>query len=156
MGRPKFTPKTVPSTSTITTPSNTPTHHPKRHLDPVSHFGTVHFPTDIQTHTHRLTDGLGDRSVKWALTLAVLIQSDVLIILLEHQCTIFYCRWAIACSGVYVDRAYNARRMHCMQATASWQPASYCSAWPSCVFLNCYIRVHFASTPISILNLSIS
>jgi len=33
-------------------------------------------------------------------TLAVLIQSDALRILLEH-------RYAIACSGMYVDRAYN-------------------------------------------------
>jgi len=43
-------------------PSNTPiprlTHsRPKWHPDPVSHFATVHFQTDQQTH--QLTDGLG-------------------------------------------------------------------------------------------------
>ena len=49
---------------------------------------TLSGQTDIQTH--RPTDGLGDRSVWWALTLAVLIQSDALIIL--TPCTIFRCR----------------------------------------------------------------
>ena len=56
--------------------------------------------THTQTHTHRPIDGLSDMSVRWVLTLAVLIQSDALIMLLEH-------RYTIACSGVYVDRAYN-------------------------------------------------
>ena len=85
MGRPKFTSKTASSPSTITTLSNTPIptdppHHPKRHLEPFSHFATVHFQ-DRQTdrHTHRPTDGLGDRSTTpLALTLATLIESDAL------------------------------------------------------------------------------
>jgi len=43
-----------------------PTHHPKRHPDQVSRFATVHFPN---RHTHRPTDGIGDRSTPIALTL---------------------------------------------------------------------------------------
>jgi len=47
-----------------------PTYHPKWHLDPISHFATVHFlDTDRHTHTERLTDGIGDRSIPIMLTL---------------------------------------------------------------------------------------
>ena len=52
------------------------THHPKRHLDPLSRFATIHFPN---RQTHRPTDGIGDRSVRIARTLAILIESDALI-----------------------------------------------------------------------------
>jgi len=38
-----------------------PTNHPKRHPDPISRLPQYTFQTD--QHTHRLTDGLGDRSV---------------------------------------------------------------------------------------------
>ena len=38
--------------SNNTHPSTDPTHHPKQHLDPVSHFATVHF-LDIHTQTDR-------------------------------------------------------------------------------------------------------
>jgi len=104
VGRPKFTPKTAPCPSTINTLSNTPitrptpcTHHPKRHPDPLSCFATVHFPDDTHTDTHRPIDGLRDRSVRWVLTLAVLIESDALIILLEHP--VHYTRLPIASSS---------------------------------------------------------
>ena len=80
--------------------------------------------------------------------LVVLIHSDVLIILLEH-------RYAIACSGVYVDRAYNAHRLRCIGAATNGDRLQQLTAAVA-MFLNCYIRVHFASTPTSILNLTIS
>jgi len=75
-----YTPKTAPSPSTITTPiynthpSTNPTHHSKRHKDSISRFATVHFPdrqTDrpTDTHTHRPTDGISDRSIPIVLTL---------------------------------------------------------------------------------------
>jgi len=78
MGRPKFTLKTVPSLrrlpppSKYTHPSTDPTQYPKRHSYPFSRVATIHFP-DRQTdqQTHRPTDGLGDRSVTWALTLTI-------------------------------------------------------------------------------------
>jgi len=52
-------------------------------FSPISRFAIVHF-LDRQTdrHTHRPTDGpLGDMSTPLALTLAVLIKSDALIVL---------------------------------------------------------------------------
>jgi len=45
-----------------------PTHHPKRHPDRISRFATVHF-SDTDTHTDRLTDGIGDSSIQLVLTL---------------------------------------------------------------------------------------
>jgi len=77
MGHPKFNPKTTDNhPDIIHHPSTDPTHHPKRHLDPISRFATIHFP-DRPTHAHtrRPTDGLGDRSVRWA-AYALLIASD--------------------------------------------------------------------------------
>jgi len=42
--------------------------HPKWHPDPISSSAAVHFP-DTHTQTDRLTHGIGDRSVRRALTL---------------------------------------------------------------------------------------
>ena len=86
MGRPKFTPKTAPSPSTITTlhlihPSLNQPYSPSQtasgSTQPFCH-STLSGQTDRSTH--RLTDRIGDRSVRTALTVAILIESDVLII----------------------------------------------------------------------------
>jgi len=70
-------------------------HHP--HLIPIPRPTPLNIPNGIRiqsadllqytfwidrpTYTHRPTDGLGDRSTPLALTLAILIESDVLIML---------------------------------------------------------------------------
>jgi len=65
----------------LSLPSNTPIpwptpHHPKQHLDPIISILTRHTHTDRQTD--QPTDGIGDRSIPLALTLAILIESDTL------------------------------------------------------------------------------
>ena len=56
-----------------------PHSHPTQHPDPISHFATIHFPD-------RHTDGIDDSLTPLMLTLAILIESDVLIITKDHYC----------------------------------------------------------------------
>jgi len=74
----KFTPKTASSPSTIITPSNTPIPSRTSLTTPngIRIQSAVLSQYTFRTHTHRETDGLGDRSV--SAPLAMLIESDAL------------------------------------------------------------------------------
>jgi len=83
MGHPKFTPKTAYrlrwSPPNLIHPSLNRPHSPSQMAS-----GSIqlfcHSTLSGQTHTDRLTDGLGDRSVRIRRTLAILIECNVLII----------------------------------------------------------------------------
>jgi len=89
MGRPKFTPK-LPLLLRRSPPhlihsSLDRTHSPSETASgsnqPSCH-STLSGPTD--RHTHRPTDGLGDRSTPLTLTLAILIERDALEIMSQY------------------------------------------------------------------------
>jgi len=88
IGRPKFTPKTAPSLSTITTKTPIPRPTPLTTPNGIRIQSAVSpqlIFADRRTYTQ--TDALGECSVPWALLLAMLTESDALI--MENYCPMY-------------------------------------------------------------------
>ena len=99
--------------------------------------------------TSRPTDGLGDRSVKWALTLAELIQRNTLIILLEQP--VLYSiadRLQRAVAYMSTERIMPTVRTIAYALYWDCHVMAACSSllqrWPYCMFFTVtFVYIHF-------------